>query len=530
MVAIGSDGIFVPMPAQIPVANGCLIEGHSSALELVVAEDVEIVIKFWESTLKTKTGHCEVHLSKDPTHPVTLHFVDATDKYGVFLGFITGYREIEAGTEAVEPGVRPRFCAIQKNGIAVITKIDTAFTRMLGWTSDEIVGQRSLHFIHPDDQMRAITNFVDCLSARGEGRRVRLRHRHRNGSWVWFELTNTNLLNDPEHAYIATEMIDVSDELAAQEALRASEQLLRRLTEALPLGIVQIDATRKILYHNERLTQIIGCSAPTIDDLLSSVAEGDREALDTALLAVLGDGLDVDVELSFRPDDGARRCSLNMRPLTSENGEVSGAIISIADVTERVRLRQELEIRATYDALTGCHNRSSILERLEHLLLSPRAAGTGTAVLFIDLDDFKAVNDTFGHAAGDELLRRTGECLLAAGRAGDAIGRLGGDEFLVVCQEVATPERALEIAQRIAGALAEVVPGPDRVHPAASVGVAWSNTIEDADMLVAVADSAMYQSKREGMGRPVLVGPSQRRPSNARAEVKAARRSEPTKA
>jgi diguanylate cyclase (GGDEF)-like protein len=135
----------------------------------------------------------------------------------------------------------------------------------------------------------------------------------------------------------------------------------------------------------------------------------------------------------------------------------SGAIICISDVTERARMREELEIRATYDALTGCHNRASILAALERAMQAPSSRDAGTAVLFVDLDRFKHVNDRWGHAVGDQLLRRTSERLTANARGGDLVGRLGGDEFLVVCENVATEEQAAAIGERIAAALREVV-------------------------------------------------------------------------
>jgi PAS domain S-box-containing protein len=105
---------------------------------------------------------------------------------------------------------------------------------ILGWSREEMVGHRSLEVIHPEDRPRAVANWMDTRSAPGAGRRVRLRHLHRNGSWQWFEFTNHNLLGDPKHGCVVAEMVDISDEMAALEALRANERLLRRLAETLP--------------------------------------------------------------------------------------------------------------------------------------------------------------------------------------------------------------------------------------------------------------------------------------------------------
>ena len=100
-----------------------------------------------------------------------------------------------------------------------------------------MVGHRSIEFIHPDDHALAIDNWMEMLALPGPGRRVRLRHRRKDGSWVWFEVTNHNLLDDPDHGCVVCEIVDISEEMAAHEELRAREQLLDRLAEAIPLGL-----------------------------------------------------------------------------------------------------------------------------------------------------------------------------------------------------------------------------------------------------------------------------------------------------
>jgi len=123
-------------------------------------------------------------------------------------------------------------------------------TALLGWTPAELSGRRSLDLVHPDDHERAIASWMDMLSTPpGAARRVRLRHLHKNGQAVWFEITNHNHLADADRPGVIAEMLDISDEMAAQEAVRAAEQLMRRLTETLPLGILQIDAHCDLSTH-----------------------------------------------------------------------------------------------------------------------------------------------------------------------------------------------------------------------------------------------------------------------------------------
>ena len=142
---------------------------------------------------------------------------------------------------------------------------------------------------------------------------------------------------------------------------------------------------------------------------------------------------------------------MSLRALLRPNGEVSGAITCVLDITDSARARQELERRATFDPLTHCHNRSSVLGTLEHEL--EREDSTSTGVVYVDLDKFKPVNDKLGHAAGDELLVLVAERLKLASRDSDLVGRLGGDEFLVVLRDIPGPEMAMRAADRICEAL-----------------------------------------------------------------------------
>jgi diguanylate cyclase (GGDEF)-like protein/PAS domain S-box-containing protein len=447
---------------------------------------------------------------------VTLRFVDAMHRHGVYICLF----ETVGSAELMEllrgtPALRPKVSLIQKNEMAFVLQIDEATTQMLGWTADELIGRRTLEFLDPEDHPRAIASWMDMLRAPGSRRRVRLRHRHRDGSWVWFEVTNHNLLNDPAHGYVLTEMLDISDEMAAQEALRQREHLLRRLTETLPLGILQVDTDRRVVYRNARLAAITGESAAdTIEEQLACVLPSDQSDLLAALDAVLLEGRDRDMEIGVgRGADDIRRCTLSLRALTDDTGTPTGAIVTIADVTDSVRMRRELEDRATYDVLTRCYNRASILHLLELALGEHVHGTTGTGVVFLDLDRFKDLNDRLGHAAGDTFLVEVARRLMASVRGGDVVGRLGGDEFLVVCRGVESAAEAELIAQRIIDLLAEasVDLGGEHVAPRASVGVAWCATSGvSADALVARADQAMYEAKRQRLGRPVVLSAAPR--------------------
>ena len=143
--------------------------------------------------------------------------------------------------------------------------------------------------------------------------------------------------------------------------------------------------------------------------------------------------------------------------LTDAAGVVTGAVGWLSDVTDRAQLHRELEVRASVDKLTSCLNREASLKLVEQMTAAPKAPGEGNALIFIDLDRFKSVNDRFGHAAGDRLLAAAGDRLRGTARKGDAVGRVGGDEFIVICPRVESSAQAVKIAERIAAATTATV-------------------------------------------------------------------------
>lgn len=501
-------GRFVPIPESLQLRGQGVLQART-ALDLVVPADRVVVISAWEQARATGASRAAIRLAVDPDATATMHYVDARARHGVYVGVIVSdasASERLAQRVDVSP-LPPRIGRVRKDELAVIVEVDEAFLRILGWTADEMVGHRSLEFIHPDDQEQVIRDWMQMLEAPGSMPPVRQRYRRADGGWTWFEVTNHNQLADRASGVVVAEMIDVSHEMAAEEALRAREKLLRRLAEALPIGVLQATADGRIVYTNERLHQILGTSlAPDLAEQLATVACQDRLALDAAIDSALRSGIDADMEVQIQPtpDDRARRCMVRLRALADELGMTTGAILTLEDVTESARLRAELERRATHDMLTRVMNRASVIAIIENALARP---GTdGTAAIFVDLDRFKAVNDSLGHAAGDELLRIVADRLAIAVRADDALGRIGGDEFLVVCSGIRDVGPARRVAERISRALQRPVHvAGTTLDMQASLGVAYSGRRSiTADALVARADAAMYESKRQGLGRPVV--------------------------
>jgi diguanylate cyclase (GGDEF)-like protein/PAS domain S-box-containing protein len=419
------------------------------------------------------------------------------------------------------PVVPPRVARIRKSHTAAILDIDSATTSILGWTADDMVGRRSLEFIHPDDQHLAIENWLRLRTNPEAAVRARLRHRAFDGSWLWFEVSQINLPGAPD-ACVLAEMVDISAEMAAQHALAAREQLLYQLTQTLPLGVFQIDMLGTLVYTNDRLFDIVGQhGTTTVQTLFGRVIGEQQPALQDALAAVLGGAHEHAVDLQLASSAGSQQtCRVILRPLADNGMQTIGVVGCVADVTESVTMRRELEHRASYDNLTGCHNRQAVLARLERDLASMESTGAGTGVIFVDLDLFKSVNDRYGHAAGNEMLIQTAERLRLVANGCATVGCIGGDEFLVVAPDLDSAAAAAKLADAIAAGLRIAVPiGNELINRTASVGVAWTNDpAYPADRLIAEADTAMYASKRERRGRAVCSShlPFPRRPATYR--------------
>ncbi|MFI5912368.1 diguanylate cyclase [Dactylosporangium sp. NPDC051541] len=493
--AVGPTGLFVNLPEELRATGLRPIAGPASALGLALPADHAEIIEAWHRLLAEGGATCRFRPRSAADRPAWMHMIDVTHRYGVIVLIIT---DLDGVTVLEHEDIRPRLVTMRKDQAAVVIEADPQIHRVLGWSAGELAGRRSLELVHPDDHQRAIAAWMDLLGVPpGEARRIRLRHLHRDGHVVWFEITNHNLLHGADPCVLA-EMLDITDEMAAEEALRASEQLLRRLTEALPMSVIQIDADRTVVYQNARGGHMVGTVVGEVlgEAQLATVIPGDRAAVDAALSGVLRDGVDADIEYGYRdPQLGLRRASAKARALTTADGRVAGAVICLADVTDDVRLREELRRRATLDDLTGCRNRSATLAVLGDALASARR---GTAAVFVDLNDFKLVNDRYGHAAGDRVLVHVARVLRAAVGDEAVVGRLGGDEFVVVCADVPRSEDALALAA-VFGTALETAPlelGGSVLHVRASIGTAWTAPGGlDADALIAQADKKMYEAK-----------------------------------
>ena len=495
VAALGPDGI-VPFPTSVPL-HGQAVFDALQGIDVFSPETQLVVLEAWGRCRHEPMVSVDAHLLAEPDRLVPLHFFDVREEHGVHVVVLEGadvdlvWRSLDARATQRRPSAR-----VTRDASAVFTTVDAGTTAMLGWPPEALIGRPTIDFVHPDDTERAIEGWLTMRSGTGSGRQA-VRFRHADGHYLWVEVTNDNQLDDPAIGVVRSDLVDISEEMARLEELQQRERQLARLAEALPIGICHLRVDGEAVYSNEPFVDLLG---PTDGRtaLVMNVMSDDRPQLSARLDQALA-GLAGELEVGVLHGIEERRCELSFRPLRGEADgieparEIDGVIVCASDVTDRSRLRSELEHRATHDALSGCLNRGAAVSALEAALLtSPRVT-----VAYIDLDGFKAVNDELGHAAGDDLLRVVASRLRTVVRSGDLIGRIGGDEFIIICPQTSVAVDEQELVTRLGGALNSDITFAGRWLPLrASVGVVTSEPGEsDAEALLTRADAAMYRAK-----------------------------------
>jgi diguanylate cyclase (GGDEF)-like protein/PAS domain S-box-containing protein len=307
--------------------------------------------------------------------------------------------------------------------------------------------------------------------------------------------------------------------------LQRSEERFRSLVQNASDGVVVLSSDGRVRYKSPAVERILGLPADV--GIGQSGLEGVHPEDLPIVQRMLSDvgsssGSEVGGEFRLRHADGSWRTLEAIAKNLLDDPAVRGIVVNYRDITERKVLEEQLRHQAFHDALTGLANRSLFLDRLEHALARASRGGPPTVVLYLDLDDFKAVNDRLGHAEGDRLLIAVGERLRSATRAGDTVARLGGDEFAVIVEETERAE-ACQTADRILELLAAPFGlGERQIVARASIGIAIQSADgAEADELLRRADIAMYAAKAHGGQRHVTYESQLYDATVARMELKA---------
>jgi diguanylate cyclase (GGDEF)-like protein/PAS domain S-box-containing protein len=461
---------------------------------------VSAVVHTLERAQQVGVSHTVVHL-KDMDEPKRLTIMDLTDALGM-VAYVFSDDAVEDPVADGSPGTDAK--TITLNAAGSILTATPAAVAFLQQGDGRVLGCEFIHSIHPEDLQDGIETFVAVTATLGTTQRVRMRILTEAAAYRWVELHGRAELVDAA-IHLTCSLIDVDDEVRSAEALAESERRFRMLAESTPVGVVRVDHKGHIRFSNAAFHSISGLARGHADEWFELTHPDDLARLISRFERFMTSEDVFDEEFRILPHagDGERSVRVVARQMRSPDGQITDIIASIVDMTDRVLLEQKLAHDATHDDLTGLANRALLRTHLEERLRRARDASEPLAVIFIDLDDFKRINDSHGHTVGDEVLQRLADRVQSSVRPDDLVARFGGDEFVVVADAGGGPDSVLSVAHRVQRALAQpfdIVGTP--ISARASIGVALeTGRGASADALLSEADAAMYAAKSQGRGR-----------------------------
>jgi diguanylate cyclase (GGDEF)-like protein/PAS domain S-box-containing protein len=384
------------------------------------------------------------------------------------------------------------------------------FERILGYDRGEASGKNIFGFVHSDDLPRVREESERVTSGGDPGGPKALEYRlcHKDGSWRWMEGEVARLQDDPALRGIVLNARDITERKEAEERYRT-------LVEHIPVVayIDRADGTDIPLYTSPQIEGLLGYNQEEASRnrlWRERLHPEDRERVLAADDLFEKEGTErFREEYRLMAKDGSVVWVLEDAMLVKD-ATTGGPLYwqgILYDISERKEAEERLEHRAFHDALTDLPNRQLVLDRLGHALArTERRQSSGVAVLFMDLDRFKVVNDSLGHEAGDQLLVVASERLKGCLRPEDTLARFGGDEFVVLLEDLESPEQAIHVAERLIECLEDpfVLEGRE-LFVTTSMGIAFGTSrTKSADDLLRDADTAMYRAKYEGLDYAVF--------------------------
>ena len=462
----------------------------------------------------------EAHVAnaKDGTYRDVL-FSKATfyDPAGAVAGLvgvivdITQRKQLEADTRESNERLRAIIHAAPMAIVArdmhdVIRMWNPAAERMFGWKEEEVLNTRtSVVPMHLKEETRPH------------------RERAQGGETIWIEETQRQRRDgrmidvsvsivpiygaDGQVSGTMTTTVDITRRKQAEQLLRESEARLRLAMDAAQMGIWYWESANDQFEYSNGVNALFGrpVDGPHVGyvQLLERLHPDDREHFQASMRHAIKDGEDFQVDYRVVWPDGSTHWMANRAQVYRDpSGWAQRVVGVVMDITDRKMAEQRVAHMAHHDALTGLPNRVLLRDRIQHAIAQAHRAGTKLAVLFIDLDRFKTINDSLGHQLGDRLLQAVASRILVCVREGDTVARVGGDEFVIVIPGIETSADA----STVSGKILEVLGNPfhlhgNDLHVGASIGISlYPSDGGDAETLMRNADTAMYAAKDAGRG------------------------------
>jgi diguanylate cyclase (GGDEF)-like protein/PAS domain S-box-containing protein len=400
-------------------------------------------------------------------------------------------------------------------------RVNRALSELVGYESDELLDLTFQNITHPDDLEADLQLVREVLEGKRRTYRMEKRYVRADGAECWVLLSVSLVRDDAgEPLYFVSQIEDITERRRAEDALLEAEDRFRSAFEAAPIGMAMNSVDGSFLRVNRAMCEITGYSREQLEattyrsithpDDLARNERGYQEI-------IAGQASHYRTEKRYIHSDGhVVPVDLSATVVRDGEGEPVHVLTQVQDITERKRFEGQLQYLADHDSLTGLFNRRRFEEELTRELASAERYDSKVAVLAIDLDDFKYINDSLGHSIGDELITRVGHAVRARLRRTDVLARLGGDEFAVILPRI-DHDGAMEVAEGLLEAVGEVdlvgLGGRGGGSVSASIGIAMFHAASKltSEELLVEADIAMYDAKEAGRARAVLYDASEDR-------------------
>ena len=410
-------------------------------------------------------------------------------------------------------------------------RVNPALCQILGFDEEDLLEKSFQEITYPDDLDDDIAHVRKMLSGEIETYQLEKRYIRKDGDIVWSQLSVT-LVHDAAGAplYFVSQIEDVTErkrtEAALKDAYAEIDRVINAVTDCLYSAEMMPGGEYKYIFLSSVAEKLLGLPASLFienaDHWMDVIHPDDLEVVRQAFKRIhSSEDKEIVTEIRVIWPDGSLHWLLDRVVVTRREDGMFRFDGVLTDITERKQFENELGHRAVHDALTGLPNRMLFNDRLSHALVRRQRQSGAIAVFFLDLDNFKTVNDGLGHEAGDELLTAVAARLQSQIRPEDTLARFGGDEFVVLAEEVDSPRHAVTIAERLIEAMSEPISIAGRqVYTGVSIGIALSgDALTNPNEMLRNADAALYRAKASGRGRYVMFDPQMSLDALAKLEM-----------
>lgn len=376
----------------------------------------------------------------------------------------------------------------------------------LGYTHDDIIGKKVLDLVSNKAMRKRAFRMLKKLNCGQHVEPFEIEVLTKNGEKKIFESVINDLRKDEAVHGIVCNSRDVTERKQAEANEMKAKALYEDALSNAPTGVALVHQDGTCFFCNEALQTFLGREIQEVHDLRlrDFIYQDDQFAFSEMWQSLEIRGTErTQSELRFNHPDGRHRWGLISTQAVYDDDIFQYYIVQIEDTTERRSIAERLEYQAIHDPLTGLPNRLLFVDRLDVALQRSKRTGLGVSVLFLDLDRFKVVNDSLGHASGDRLLEAVAERIKMSVRPNDTIARFGGDEFVVLCEDISDERQTDEIAERLLATINRPITLEEgEVYVTASIGIARSLAGEETpETILRDADTAMYRAKDAGRNR-----------------------------